>query len=147
MRYAVGCDHAGFPLKETLVAELHAYGHEILDMGTDGPASVDYPLFASRVALAIQSGEADFGLLLCGTGIGVGIAANKFRGIRAAIVSDEFSARMARRHTDCNVLCLGARVLGPGAATGVLDAWLGESYEGERHQRRLDMIGEFEAEC
>jgi ribose 5-phosphate isomerase B len=147
MRYAVGCDHAGFPLKEPLIEELRAQGHEVLDMGTDGLESVDYPLFASRVARAIQSGEADAGLLVCGTGLGMGISANKFRGIRAAIVSDEYSARMARRHTNCNVLCVGARVLGPGAAVDVLRAWNAETYEGGRHQRRVDMIGEFETVC
>jgi ribose 5-phosphate isomerase B len=147
MRYAVGCDHAGFPLKEPLLAELRAQGHEVLDVGTDGRESVDYPRFASLVARAVQAGEADFGLLLCGTGLGMAISANKFKGIRAAVVSEEFSARMARRHTDCNVLCMGARVLGPGSAVGVLAAWLSEEYEGGRHQRRVDMIEEFETGC
>jgi ribose 5-phosphate isomerase B len=147
MRYAIGCDHAGFPLKAPLMEELRAQGHEILDMGTDGGESVDYPLFAARVARAVLSREADLGMLVCGTGLGMGISANKFRGIRAAIVSDEYSARMARRHTNCNILCMGARVLGPGAAVDVLRAWTGEAYEGGRHQRRVDMIGELETGC
>jgi ribose 5-phosphate isomerase B len=144
MRYAFGCDHAGYPLKQPLIEELHRQGHEVLDLGTDGPESVDYPTFAARVARAIQAGEADLGLLVCGTGLGMGISANKFAGIRAAIVSEAYSARMARRHTDCNVLCLGARVLGPGAAVDVLRAWCQEGYEGGRHQRRVDMIAGFE---
>lgn len=144
MRYAFGCDHAGYPLKEALIEELLRQGHEVLDMGTDGPESVDYPSFAAKVARAIQAGEADLGLLVCGTGLGMGISANKFAGIRAAIVSEAYSARMARRHTDCNVLCMGARVLGPGAAVDVLQAWCQEGYEGGRHQRRVDMIAGFE---
>jgi ribose 5-phosphate isomerase B len=145
MRYAVGCDHAGFVLKEVLVGELHSQGHEVLDLGTHGPESVDYPEYAAKVARSLQTGEADRGLLICGTGLGMGISANKFAGIRAATVSEAYSARMARRHTDANVLCLGARVLGPGAALDVLSAWLQEEFEGGRHQRRVDMIGRLES--
>jgi ribose 5-phosphate isomerase B len=145
MRYAFGCDHAGFVLKEILVGELHSQGHEVLDLGTDGPESVDYPEYAAKVAHSLQTGEADRGLLICGTGLGMGISANKFAGIRAATVSEAYSARMARRHTDANVLCLGARVLGPGAALDVLCAWLQEDFEGGRHQRRVDMIGRLES--
>jgi ribose 5-phosphate isomerase B len=145
MRYAVGCDHAGFVLKEVLVGELQSQGHEVLDLGTHGPESVDYPEYAAKVARSLQTGEAGRGLLICGTGLGMGISANKFAGIRAATVSDAYSARMARRHTDANVLCLGARVLGPGAALDVLRAWLQEDFEGGRHQRRVDMIGRLES--
>jgi ribose 5-phosphate isomerase B len=144
MRYAVGCDHAGLPLKEPLLAELRAQGVEALDMGTDGPESVDYPLFAQAVARAVQSGEADGGLLLCGTGVGMAVAANKYQGIRAASLSETFSARMARAHNDANVLCLGGRVLGPGAAVDILRVWLESIYEGGRHDRRLEMITEAE---
>ncbi|MBC7294026.1 MAG: ribose 5-phosphate isomerase B [Thermoleophilia bacterium] len=140
MRYAVGCDHAGFVLKEPLVAELKAAGHEVLDMGTNGPESVDFPVFAGRVAEAIGRGEADMGLLICGTGLGMAITANRYPGIRAVSLSDVFSARMARRHNDANVLCLGARVLGVGAAIEVLRAWLEEEFEGGRHARRLEMM-------
>ncbi|MCZ7663306.1 MAG: ribose 5-phosphate isomerase B [Thermoleophilia bacterium] len=142
MRYAVACDHAGYQLKAPLVAELTARGHEILDLGTDGPESVDYPVFAAKVARAIGSGDADMGLLLCGTGLGMAVTANKFPGVRAVTVSEAFSARMARNHNDANILCLGARVLGEGAALDVLRAWLGEVFEGGRHQRRVDMIME-----
>lgn len=142
MRYAVGCDHAGLPLKTPLVAELQAWGHEVIDFGTDSPRSVDYPVFAAKVARALGAGEAEMGLLLCGTGLGMAITANKFPGIRAVAVSEAFSARMARNHNDANVLCLGARVLGVGAALDVLRAWLGETFEGGRHQRRVNMIME-----
>ena len=140
MRYAVGCDHAGFPLKEPLVAELEARGHDVLDLGTSGFAAVDYPVFAVKVAQTIVGGRADMGLLICGTGLGMAITANKVEGIRAVSVSDAFSARMARAHNDANVLCVGARVVGPGMAVDILRAWLGTEFEGGRHQRRVEMI-------
>ncbi|HZK48382.1 MAG TPA: ribose 5-phosphate isomerase B [Thermoleophilia bacterium] len=140
MRYAVGCDHAGLPLKAPLVAELERQGHEITDFGTDGPESVDYPLFAARVARAVRDGDADRGLLLCGTGLGMAMTANRFRGVRAASVSESFSARMARAHNDANVLCMGGRVVGPGAAIEILRTWLEQGFEGGRHQRRVDMV-------
>ena len=140
MRYAVGCDHAGYPLKEPLVAELEARGHDVIDLGTSGFASVDYPLFAIRVGQMIVGGRADRGLLLCGTGLGMAMTANKLDGIRAAAVSDSFSARMARAHNDANVLCMGARVVGPGMAVDILRAWLDTEFEGGRHQRRVEMI-------
>jgi len=140
MRYAVGCDHAGLPLKAPLVAELEARGHEIHDLGTHGPESVDYPLFAGRVACAVRDGRADMGLLLCGTGLGMAIAANRVEGVRAVAVSEPFSARMARAHNDANVLCMGARVVGPGAAVEILGVWMDQVFEGGRHQRRVDMM-------
>jgi ribose 5-phosphate isomerase B len=140
MRYAVGCDHAGFPLKEPLVAELELQGHEVLDVGTSGFASVDYPVFALKVAHAIVGGRAEMGLLVCGTGLGMAMTANKVEGIRAVPVSDAFSARMARAHNDANVICLGARVVGPGMAVDILRAWLETGFEGGRHQRRVEMV-------
>jgi ribose 5-phosphate isomerase B len=140
MRYAVGCDHAGLPLKAPLVNELAGQGHEVLDVGTDGPESVDYPVYAIAVAQAIEAGDADKGLLLCGTGLGMALTANRFRAIRAVAVSEAFSARMARLHNDANVICMGARVVGPGAAVDILRAWLAEEFEGGRHQRRVDLI-------
>jgi ribose 5-phosphate isomerase B len=146
MRYAVGCDHAGLILKEPLVAELKAQGVEVIDLGTNSVESTDYPLYAAAVARAVQAGEADAGLLLCGTGIGMSVVANKFKGIRAAAVSEGFSARMARAHNDANVLCLGSRVVGPGAAVDVVRAWLASTYEGGRHDRRLNLITEAEEE-
>ena len=140
MRYAVGCDHAGFVLKDPLVAELVSQGHEVVDMGTDSSAPVDYPVYAAKVAEALLHGEANMGLLICGTGLGMALAANRFPGIRAVAVSDCYSARVARRHNDANVLCLGGRVLGTGAALEILRAWLQEEFEGGRHQARLEMM-------
>jgi ribose 5-phosphate isomerase B len=140
MRYGVGCDHAGFALKAPLIAELEAAGHSVLDVGTHGTASVDFPVYAEEVASRVSSGDLDMGLLVCGTGLGMAVAASRFPGIRAVAVSESFSARMARRHTDANILCLGARVLGAGAAVEVLHAWLAESFEGERHKARLEMM-------
>jgi ribose 5-phosphate isomerase B len=140
MRYAVGCDHAGLLLKAPLVAELKCHGHDVLDLGTSSPESVDYPVYGIAVAETIEAGEADRGLLLCGTGMGMALTANRFRTIRAVAVSEPFSARMARLHNDANVLCMGARVVGAGAAVEILRAWLAEEFEGGRHQRRVDMI-------
>ena len=147
MRYAVGCDHGGFVLKAPLMLELEAQGHEIIDLGTNGPESVDYPRYAAHVARAILEGRADRGLLLCGTGLGMAMTANKFPGIRAAAVSEPFSARMARRHNDAQILCLGGRVLAEGTAVEVLQAWLAEEFEGGRHERRLALIAELAADA
>jgi ribose 5-phosphate isomerase B len=140
MRYAFGCDHGGFVLKEPLLAELRAAGHEVTDMGTDSAERVDFPVFADKVARAVGSGEVDMGVLVCGTGLGMALAAGKHPGIRALPVGDAYSARMARRHNDANILCLGGRVLGPGAAIDVLRAWLEEDFEGGRYAERLEMI-------
>ncbi|MCK6505365.1 ribose 5-phosphate isomerase B [Myxococcota bacterium] len=140
MRFAIGCDHAGLALKRLLAERLQALGHQVQDLGTDSAASCDYPDFAEAVARAVAGGTADQGLLICGTGIGMSIAANKVPGVRAAVVSDTFSARSTRQHNDANVLCLGERVVGAGLALDILDAWLGATYEGGRHQRRVDKI-------
>jgi ribose 5-phosphate isomerase B len=140
MRIAVGSDHAGLALKRTLLDHLAAAGHEPLDLGTHDGASCDYPDFAAAVATSVADGRAALGLLCCGTGIGMSMAANKVAGVRAAAVSDTFSARMTRLHNDCNVLCLGERVVGSGLARDIVDAWLGTSFEGGRHQRRVDKI-------
>jgi ribose 5-phosphate isomerase B len=118
-------------------------GHTVIDMGTNGFASVDYPSFAVKVSCAIVAGEAEMGVLICGTGTGMSIAANKVDGIRAVSVSEAFSARMARAHNDANILCLGARVLGSGAAVDILRAWLETDFEGGRHQRRVEMLSGF----
>jgi len=119
-------------------------GHEVLDLGTDGEASVDYPRYALAVARAVRGGEAELGIFLCGTGIGGSIAANKVPGIRAAVANDPFMARLARAHNDANILCLGARVIGDGLAEAILEAWLGASFEGGRHARRVDKISAIE---
>ena len=140
MRYGFGCDHAGFELKQPLVAELTAQGHDVVDMGTHGPERVDFPYFANKVAQAVAAGEVDMGVLVCGTGLGMALAANRFPGVRAVAVSESFSARMARRHNDANILCLGARVLGAGAAVEILKAWLAEEFEGGKYAERLEMM-------
>jgi len=145
MRFAIGCDHAGLLLKGTLAQHLREQGHQVQDFGTDTPASCDYADFAAAVARAVAAGEADQGLLVCGTGVGMSMAANKVHGVRAAVVSDTFSARATRQHNDANVLCMGERVVGPGLALDILDAWLGASFEGGRHQRRIDKIMALEA--
>ncbi len=145
MRIAIGADHAGYALKETLAAHLRAQGVEVVDFGTHGPDSVDYPDYARVVAEAVARGEVDFGVLICGTGIGMAIAANKVPGIRAAAVSDVYSAKMSRAHNDANILCLGGRVVGPGLAIEILETWLRTPFEGGRHARRLEKIRQIEA--
>lgn len=136
----VAADHGGVELKDHLVALLRERGQPVDDLGTQGPESVDYPDFADRVARRVQAGEAAFGLLVCGTGIGMSIAANRFRGVRAALCTSAYMARMARAHNDANVLCLGGRVVGPGLAGDILDAFLQQGFDAGRHTRRLDKI-------
>jgi len=140
MKIVAGSDHAGYAGKEHLKGWLAARGHEVIDLGTHGPASVDYPDFAARVARAVAAGEAPLGLLLCGTGIGVSIAANKIRGIRAAHCTDPYQASMARQHNDANILCLGGRVTGFGLMEATLESFLGHGFEGGRHQARIEKI-------
>ena len=145
MKIAIGSDHAGFALKAVLVEVLAHWGVEVRDLGTDGTASVDYPDYAGAVAREVAAGRADRGVLICGSGIGMSIAANKVAGIRAAVVSEEYSARLSRRHNNANVLCLGGRVVGPGLAESILSAWLDEAFEGGRHEIRVGKIAELEA--
>jgi len=140
MRVGFGCDHAGFDLKAVLIKELEAAGHEVVDMGTDSTERTDFTVYANKVAQAVGEGELDRGVLVCGTGIGMALAANKHPGVRAASVTDCFSARMSRRHTDVNILCLGARVLGAGLAVDLLRVWLSEEFEGGRYAERLQMM-------
>ena len=144
MRIVVGSDHGGFALKEELCALLTRWGWEVDDVGCATPRSVDYPDFAAAVGKKVAAGEAPFGLLLCGTGIGVSIAVNKVRGIRGALCQEPFSARLAREHNDANVLCLGGRVIGPELAAEVLAAFVGASFGGDRHRRRVDKIARME---
>jgi len=145
MRFAIGADHAGYEAKERVKRWLVEHGHGVDDVGTHGTASVDYPDFAGQVARKVAQGEADLGVLVCGTGIGMSMAANKVRGIRAAACAETFSARMSRRHNDANVLCLGARVLGSGLMEEILAAFVGGSFEGGRHAARVDKINRIEA--
>src|SRR4029453_3309452 len=131
MRVAVGADHAGFELKRDLAGSLAQQGHEILDLGTHSTAPVDYPDIAEAVATAIRNGQVDRGIIVCGSGAGVSIAASKFPGVRAAICHDCYTARQAVEHDDVNVLCLGARVIGPALAGDLLEAFLGAAFSGE----------------
>jgi ribose 5-phosphate isomerase B len=140
MRYAFGCDHAGFELKAELIRELTVAGHEVVDMGTNSEERTDFPVYANKVAQAVSEGQADRGVLVCGTGQGMAMAANKHPGVRAAALSDCFSARMVRRHNDANVLCLGARVVGAGLAVDLLRVWMSEDFEGGRYAERLEMM-------
>ena len=144
MHIAVGSDHAGYTLKTDLKQWLESGGHTLTDVGNNGLESCDYPDYAEQLAAIVATGSADWGLLVCGTGIGMCIAANKVDGIRAAAVSDPFSARATRQHNDANVLCLGERVVGAGLAREILAAWLDAEYEGGRHQRRIDKINALE---
>ncbi|MGB4596128.1 MAG: ribose 5-phosphate isomerase B [Anaerolineaceae bacterium] len=144
MKLAIGSDHAGLPLKTALKPYLDSRLIPYEDFGTDTADSVDYPRIAEKVCKAILSGQFDRGILICGTGIGMSITANKFPGIRAAAVSEPFSAILAKRHNNANVLCMGARVVGTGLATLITEGWLNASFEGDRHQRRLDIISRIE---
>lgn len=134
---AIAADHAGYALKETLKAELEAIGHAVVDLGTDGEASVDYPDFADRLAYALSAGKAARGIVVCGTGIGIAIAANRHRHVRAAVCHDETSTRLARQHNDANVLALGARLIGSETAKACLRVFLDTKFEGGRHSARV----------
>jgi ribose 5-phosphate isomerase B len=134
---AIAADHGGVEMKRLLVAELESRGYSILDLGTDSDASVDYPDYAQELALAIIGGRATRGVLVCGSGIGMSIVANRFPDIRAALVHDNLTARLCRQHNDANVLCLGARIIGPDVARDCLAAFLETKFEGDRHARRV----------
>ena len=137
---AIGCDHGGLNIKNAVIEYLKENGLEYTDVGTYTEESVDYPVYAKKVCREIQSGRCDSGILCCGTGIGMSIAANKFKGIRAAVLSDEFSAEMTRRHNNANILCMGGRVITPEKAVKLADIFLNTPYEGGRHARRVAMI-------
>lgn len=136
----VASDHAGLPLKQELVAALRENGQSVEDLGTHDLTSVDYPDYAHRASALVLEGKHRFAVLVCGSGVGMAIAANKHQGIRAVVCSEPYSAAMARRHNDANVLCLGARVVGPGLALEILEAFLGQEFEGGRHVRRVDKL-------
>lgn len=140
MKVAVGSDHAGLNLKNLAVAHLLSRGYDVVDVGTHEATSCAYPDFAKRVAELVRSGDTDRGVLICGTGQGMAMTANKVPGVRAAVVSDPFSARQAMAHNDARVLCMGERVIGQGVAMLCLDAWLEASFEGGRHQTRVEMM-------
>lgn len=144
MRIALGADHGGFELKNIIKEHLLTQGHEVMDEGTDSDQSVDYPDYGFKVGKAIIEQKSDLGIIICGTGIGISIAANKVKGIRAALCLNCYMARMAREHNNANILALGARVIGQGLALDIVDAFLEASFSGWRHQRRIDLISEFE---
>ena len=146
MKIAIGCDHGGYELKMKLIPHLKEKGYEIEDYGCDSTDSVDYPDYALKVCHSVTSGESERGILICGTGLGMSMAANKVKGIRAAVCHDTFSAEFTRRHNDANVLCMGGRVIGPGLACKVVDAYLDSEFEGGRHQRRIDKVMAIEDE-
>ena len=141
----IGSDHGGLELKASVSEALRQRGLEVVDLGTDNDDSVDYPDFAEKVAGAVSRGEAACGILVCGTGIGMSIVANKFPGVRAALVTDEYMARMAKEHNNANILVLGGRVLEAMSAARIVAVWLDAVFEGGRHQRRLDKIAQLEA--
>lgn len=140
MRISVGSDHAGFALKQAIAQRLRDLGHDVIDHGCDSDASVDYPDYGAAVARSVASGAAERGICVCGTGIGIAMAANKVAGVRAATVHDEFTAEMSREHNDANVLCLGARVLDPDRAVGIAEYWLTVSFGEGRHSGRVAKI-------
>ena len=142
MKIAIASDHAGYRLKELIKSSFP--DHEFIDVGTNSEDSCDYPDYAALAGEAVVSGKAERGIVMCGTGIGISVAANKVRGIRAALCFNEFMAEMSRMHNDANVLALGARVIGEDLALRIVDVWLKTSFEGGRHQRRVDKIGKIE---
>lgn len=144
MKIAIGCDHGGFEHKNAIAEHLKERGFEVTDFGIYENKSVDYPEIALKVANSVAAGENTLGILVCGTGIGMSMAANKVNGIRAAAVSDHFSAKYTRLHNNANILCLGGRVIGIGTALELADLFVDTEYEGGRHQKRLDMITEIE---
>ncbi len=147
MKVAIGADHAGVMIKEDIMNVIKELGMEVIDLGCDCTDSVDYPDYAIPVAEKVASGEADRGILICGTGIGMSIAANKVNGIRCALVHDLFSAKATRLHNDSNILAMGERVIGPGLAKEIAKVWLETEYEAGRHARRVGKITEYEAKA
>ncbi|MBC2856713.1 MAG: ribose 5-phosphate isomerase B [Cetobacterium sp.] len=140
MKIALGADHGGFELKEIIKSHLEKKGFEILDKGTYSSESVDYPNFAKEVSKSILTNEAKYGILICGTGIGISITANRFRGIRAALCGNTTMAKLTREHNDANILALGARITGDVLALDIVDTFLSTDFEGGRHQKRIDLI-------
>jgi RpiB/LacA/LacB family sugar-phosphate isomerase len=140
MPTAIACDHGGFSLKEDLKAYLRTLGHEVEDMGCFDEGSVDYPDFGEAVAKKVSTGEIERGILICGTGIGMSIVANKFPRVRAALVSHVYAARMAKEHNNANILIMGGRIVGPGLAREMVQVWMEAEFQGGRHMRRLEKI-------
>lgn len=146
MKIAIASDHGGYELKQTVVAYLKEKGYDYTDFGTNSEASVDYPEYGRKVGQEVAAGNFDRGIVICGTGIGIGIAANKVAGIRCALCHDVFSAKATRNHNDSNMLSMGGRVIGSGLALEIVETWLHADFEGGRHQRRIDAICDIEKE-
>ena len=144
MKIAMGNDHSAVEMKEAMKADVESKGYEVIDFGTNSTESCDYPEFGEKVGRAVASGEADYGIAICGTGIGIGIAAGKVKGVRVCTCSEPYSARLSRMHNNTNVLTFGARVIGVEMAKMIVDEWLDNKYEGGRHDRRVQMLGEIE---
>jgi len=144
MKIGIGNDHTAVELKKTIKEHLLNKNYEVIDYGTDSTESSDYPVFGKKVAEAVISKEVDLGIILCGTGVGISLAANKVKGIRAVVCSEPYSARMAKEHNDANILSLGARVVGSELAKMIVDQWLEAEFSGGRHQKRVDMIIDIE---
>ena len=144
MKIAIGSDHAGFGLKEDVLELLKGLNHEIVDCGTYSTESVDYPDFGEKVSKMVSAGEVERGILICGTGLGMSMVANKFPNVRAALCNDLFSARMSRLHNDANVLVLGGRIIGKDLASEIVSTWMSTAFEGDRHMRRLNKIKKIE---
>ena len=144
MKIAVGCDHVGFEYKNEIISHLIEKGIEVIDFGTNNTERTDYPIYGEAVARAAAGGNCDKGILICGTGVGISLAANKVKGIRAVVCSEPYSALLSRQHNDTNVLAIGARVVGISLAFMIVDSWLSGEFEGGRHLNRVKMIGEIE---
>ena len=140
MKIAIGCDHGGISLKKLVMKRLLDLGHEIDDQGCHSEESVDYPQYGKQICELVLNGESDRGILICGTGIGMSMVANRYEGIRAALCHEQFTAKMSREHNDSNVLCLGARVTGPGLALEIVETWVNTDFAGGRHLRRIEMF-------
>ena len=144
MKIAVGCDHVGFEYKNEIISHLIEKGIEVIDFGTNNTERTDYPIYGEAVVRAVAGGNCDKGILICGTGVGISLAANKVKGIRAVVCSEPYSALLSRQHNDTNVLAIGARVVGISLAFMIVDSWLSGEFEGGRHLNRVKMIGEIE---
>ena len=144
MKIVIGNDHSAVELKNIIKAHLEEKGYEVMNVGTDTSDSCDYPVYGEKVGRAVASGEADLGIAICGTGVGISLAANKVKGIRACVCSEPYSARMSKQHNNSNIIAFGARVIGVETAKMIVDEWLNAKYEGGRHQVRVDMLTEIE---
>ena len=144
MKLAIGSDHIGYPLKQHIIQYLQAKGHELIDCGTNSTERCNYPVYGQQVALKVVNKEVDYGILICGTGVGISLAANKVDGIRAVVCSESYSAALSRSHNNTNIVAFGARVVGEAVAEQIVDAFLETKFEGGRHQVRVDMLSEIE---